>query len=545
VGGGEGGGGGPADVIQTIEKLNAVSKKDVLRVFRQYLLNEHSVITSFVPKGKKDLALKDSQLASVWIEEVKADVANEEVSQGQEATYTKTKTQYDRSEPPFGKLPLVKTPTVWQESLNSGLNIYGIENNELPLVNFDITFHMGSLLDPLEKKGRLNLLARLMNEGTANMSAADFQQAVGVLGSGITTVAGQEQVRVSVTSLVRNLDETVVLVKDLIQNPNFSEESFNQVKKSSLTSIKGREASPTAIASLVFNRVLYGDDHPAGIASNGTTQSVEAINLNDIKDAYAELQNSPVSIHVVGDIQQQEAIKSLRDLTNVFANNKTAKMKVSSTEKANQARVFFVDVPGSKQSVLNIGQLTVPTTHPDFNKINFTNEKLGGGISGDLAQTLRIEKGYTYGAYSWITNGNYEQPFKISTSVRANVTSQSLEIIRDMLVNYSSQFTQEHVDLVQNKLLKENTRAFESYSAKLGTLHDMSRFGKPANYIEGEQDELLAMQLNDFKTIANQYLNEEDMIYVIVGDKATQFDGVKQFAKGEVIELDIFGNRIN
>ena len=50
------------------------------------------------------------------------------------------------------------------------------------------------------------------------------------------------------------------------------------------------------------------------------------------------------------------------------------------------------------------------------------------------------------------------------------------------------------------------------------------------------------MSLEDFKGLANKYLQESEMTYVVVGDKATQLEPVKAFAGGEVIELDIYGN---
>ena len=52
------------------------------------------------------------------------------------------------------------------------------------------------------------------------------------------------------------------------------------------------------------------------------------------------------------------------------------------------------------------------------------------------------------------------------------------------------------------------------------------------------------MPLAEFKRIAAQYLDESDMIYLVVGDKATQLGPVTEFAGGNVTELDIYGNVI-
>jgi len=190
----------------------------------------------------------------------------------------------------------------------------------------------------------------------------------------------------------------------------------------------------------------------------------------------------------------------------------------------------------------------VASTHEDSNKLDFTNEKLGGGISGDFAQILRIEKGYTYGAYSSVSNGTMAQPWRVRTSVRANATQPSLEIMRDMIAAHGPDFDDSDKEITQQKVVKSSTRAFESLGAKLGTLRVINKYGKSDSYVEEEQAELLSMTVADFKNTAEMYLVEPKMTYVIVGDKATQFEPVREFAeqsgKGDVIELDIYGNPI-
>jgi zinc protease len=536
--------GDPAYAIKNAQQLNAVMADDIMRVYEKYLKGKPSIITSFVPKGQSELALTDAKLASVWIEEVKSDVASEEVSQGAEAEYEKTPSTFDRSEPDFGELPLVKMPPIWSVDLPNNIQVLGIKNSETPLVNFDVTIDGGSWLDPIEKKGTARLLAALMNEGTASKTAAELEQATGLLGSGITVSASAEELTISATSLSRNFEATVALVNEILSSPRWNVDDFDKVKSATLTSIKGREANPTGIALLNFNKLIYGDQHPLGLSQSGNTESVSATSMDDLKSYYQSMRGAPVRIHIAGDISKERAGKAFESVANNFVDTETEFPEYKIPEQSNTGKVFFIDVPGSKQSVIGVGRLTLASTGEDFNKLQFTNEKLGGGISGDLAQVLRIEKGYTYGAYSRITNGKTAQPFSASTSVRANATQASLEVIRDMLANYGKNFSVEDVETTKQKLVKENTRAFESLGAKLRILRNMSKYGKSRTYVEDDQQELVAMTLEDFKSTADQYLSEPDMIYLIVGDKATQFEPVKEFAGGDVTELDIYGNVI-
>ena len=534
--------GDPAYAVKQAKLLQAVSADDVMRVYKTYIKDKHSVITSFVPKGQIQLGLENAVLATVWIEEVKAGAASEEVSAGELAVYEKTVTKHDRSEPDFGDLPLLRTPDIWQAELNNSVSVLGIQNTEVPLVAFDITIKGGAWLDTLNKKGTSNLLADLLMEGTANKTPAELEEAIGLLGSGITIRSGAEDITINATSLSRNFEKTVELLKEILLQPRWDETEYERLVSATKTSLKGREANPNSIAALAFNRLIFGDAHPNGLPSSGTLDTVSKISLSDLKVAYQQLTPVNARIHVVGDISKARAVKALNSLSKGWKGNAVAIPKYEIPQQSNAGKVFFIDVPNSKQSVLRIGKLALNSVNEDANFLDFTNDKLGGGSSGTLFQTLRIEKGYTYGMYSGVAGGLEIQPFSARGSVRANATKASLDIIREMIANYAKDFSEEDVETTKQKLVKGNTSAFESLGAKLGTLRQISKYAKALNYVEQDQEELVAMSLGDFKSTANKYLDELEMIYVIVGDKATQFEPVKEFAGGKVVELDIYGN---
>jgi zinc protease len=132
-----------------------------------------------------------------------------------------------------------------------------------------------------------------------------------------------------------------------------------------------------------------------------------------------------------------------------------------------------------------------------------------------------------------------------TTSVRANATLASLQIIRDMLKDYGTSFSDNEVAITKNKVLKGSTLTYERLGAKLAMLADISKYNRSLRFIEEDQKKLVGMTLDDYKQVINAHLKEEDMIYVVVGDKATQLEEVKKLGKAKVIELDIYGNPLN
>ena len=535
--------GDPGYLEQTARLTNAVTAEDVQRVYEKYIKDQPYVMTSFVPEGKQELAVEGAREAEVWIEEVKNEVASEEVEQGEEAIVEKTPTKYDRSEPEFGELPLFEAPEVWTEDLDNGIEVYGIQNKEVPLVNFDLTIPGGQQLDPEEKPGVAALLSDLLMQGTASKTPAELEEAIGLLGSNINIYVTDEGFHITGTSLARNFDQTIELVEEILLEPRWDQKEFDRLKLALQTTLKGRQAEPQAIASLVFSKLLYGEDHPFGIPNLGTLESATQIEIQDLKEYYDKLAPENASFHVAGAISEEAVEESLEDLADKWEGEAPVIPEEDPETIGEPGTLYFIDVPEAKQSVIFVGKLALSEKDEDANELEFANEILGGGSSGKLFQTLRIGKGYTYGAYSGIGESLEIAPFYVSTSVRANATLPSLQIIEEMLENYSEDFGKEEVEITQNKLLKENTRAFESLGSKLAILRDISKYDKPADFVEQKQEELLDMDLEDFKEVIEEYLVEDEMIYVVVGDKATQMEEVKKFGK-PVVELDIFGDPV-
>lgn len=536
-------GGDPGFITKRAKLVQNVSREDITNVYNKYIKDKNYVMTSVVPKGNKELAVENAVEATVWQEEVTAMKANEEVAQGAEAEYEKTPSKYDRSEPEYGEAPLFTMPDIWKGSLENGMVVYGMENNELPLVSFNITIDGGHRLDSKEKAGLAAFTADLMNEGTKTKSAAELEEAIGLLGSSIRINGGLENITISGSALSRNFEETMALIEEMILEPRWDENEFNRLKKETETSLKGREANPTAISSLNFNKLVYGDDHIYGIPVNGTLETTKNFTLDDVKEFYKNISPKAATFHIVGNIDKTRVMKGLEGLSANWQGEKITPIAQTIPKEKKGGSLYFIDVPDSKQSVLYIGNLSLSATHDDATRLDFANEILGGGSSGRLFQVLRIGKGYTYGAYSRVPDRQEIAPFTISSSVRSNATLPSLEIIRDMVINYGPGFTEEDVELTKNKIIKQNTRNYESLGAKLGILENISQFNKPLDYIVEEQNTLQNMTLSDFKSIIEKYMNEGDFIYVVVGDKATQFSEVKKLGK-EVIELDIYGNTI-
>jgi zinc protease len=537
--------GDPNHIATVARETQRVTADDVMAVYDRYLKDHTYVMTSFVPRGRPELAVEGAERADV-VEEAIILGAEAEVSQGEEARYEKTVTDADRSEPPLGDPPLVTSPAVWTTRQSNGLELFGIENSETALVAFDLTLPGGQLLDPPGKTGVAGLLASLLMEGTADKTSAELEEAIDLLGARIRISAGRESIRVSGSTLARTYEPTMALIEELLLEPRWDETEFARLERELATRLRDRESSPPAIANTVFSRLLYGDEHAFGTPASGTPGTTAGIELDDLKTYFAKhISPTYATLHVAGAVSQVRVESALTGLTQRWEATQVDFPAQPAPPEIDGRTVYFVDVPDAKQSVLQVGRLALSATDPDFTRLDFANERLGGSSSGRLFQLLRIEKGYTYGATSRIAETREIAPWTAQTSVRANVTLESLELLRDQIQNYAATFTQDDVDVTQNQIIKGNTRAFESLNAKLALLRRMSQLDLPSDFLERDQATLLSMTQDDFHGVINRYLDESRMIYVVVGDAKTQLTRVAELGYGEPVLLDLYGRPVN
>jgi len=531
--------GNPGHIEEGIRKTLAVSTADVRRVYDTYIKGQPYVATSFVPKGKLALALSGSS---------KADVVEEKVVQGAEnavdpsahAEYAKTPSKIDRSkEPPYGPAPVVKVPQVWETRLANGMRVVGIENNEVPLVQFDIAIDGGLLLDKPEKVGVANLMARLMTQGTAKKTPQELEEAIQQLGASINVFARSEDVRIGVTTLARNYGATLDLVEEILLQPRWDEKEFALIKQSVLSQIRQQEAEPNAVASLNFGKLVYGKDDPRSRNILGTVESVNAITIDDLKDYYrANVSPSVARMHVVGALPKATVTRSLAELNHEWKAKPVALPAAVQAPAPGPARVYFVDVPDAKQSVLRIGYRALAATDADFYPATVANYILGGGgFASRLTQQLREGKGYTYGINSSFAGSDSAGPFTIASGVRSNVTLESAHLVKQVLQDYPATFTAADLETTKNFLVKSNARAFETAAAKLGMLDNISKYGWRADYVKQREGIVKAMTLPQVQSLSQKYLDPSNMVWLVVGDAKTQLPRMRELGFEEPVVI--------
>ena len=533
--------GDPGYINEDIQKTLAVTKDDVMRVYKKYVKERPHITTSFVPEGQTDLALADSRPAEIDEEEIVMGRDDETFDVPDSTDFERTSSSFDRSkEPPYGESPAVTVPNVWTTDLDNGLAVYGIENTEMPLVQFTLRLKGGLLLDDPGKVGVANLVGEMLTKGTAKKTPEELEVAIDKLGASINISTNRQDITLTGNTLARNFDETLALAEEMLLQPRWDKEEFDLAKQRVLSELAQQQSEPNSIAANQFNKLLYGEDHILSHNILGTPQSVESITLDDLKSYYRQyFTPSLADLHIVGAVSREEATSLLSNIESSWKQKDVSIPDYETPEPPQESTVYFYDVPDAKQSVLRFGYLAMPETDPDFYPASVMNYILGGGgFASRLTQELREGKGYTYGIGSGFSGTTMSGPFVISSGVRTNVTYESTQLVNDILQEYPETFTDTDLANTKSFLLKSNARAFETYGAKLNILENMSAYGWSADYIKKREQIVQDMTKKEIQELAEEYANPDKMIYLIVGDAATQLDRLQKLGYGDPVLLN-------
>ena len=527
--------GDPGFYKKDFDATQSVTMADIKRVYEKYIKGKNFVQTSFVPKGQVNLIVEGSVNSGIVEEdvskaaEVKADATKEE-------PIVKTITKLDRSvKPAIGPDPEVTIPATWKGSLSNGMKIWGVSHSELPLIQYSIVIDGGHSADKVEKAGLANLVATMLNEGTKNKTPEELEDAIGLLGASIRVSADNESISVDVSTLARNFDKTLDLVREMILQPRWDAEQFDLAKSRIVNTLKRNAASPDYLASRALSKLMFGDNILA-TETSGSEESVSLITMDDLKDYYSKYFSPSIAKFLIaGDIDLQKTTKSLSMLASEWKPKSVTIPEIKVPGAPVKSQIYFVDVPGAKQSVISIGTPSLRRSDPDFYPATVANYKLGGSFNGVFNLILREEKGFTYGARSSFSGaGNYGS-FIASSRVRTNSTLESVTIFKTEMEKYRESVPQDYVDFTKSSLLKGNALRFETLGGLLGMISTMAEYNLPADYIKKEEAFVKGLTADKLTGLAKKYIDPSRMYYVVVGDAKTQLDDLEKLGLGKPI----------
>jgi zinc protease len=396
-----------------------------------------------------------------------------------------------------------------------GISVWLVEERTVPFTALEIRFKGGTSLDPEGKRGAINLMTGLLEEGAGDLDAQAFAAAAEALAARFRFNSHADALTVSASVLTENRDEALALLRLALVETRFDEDAVERVRAQVLSNIRSNATDPNQIASEHFDRIAYGD-HPYGSSDSGTVESVSALTRDDLIEAKDRVMaRDRIYVAAVGDIGAEELLPLVDRLLEGLPAEGAPMPVQADLGFDGGVHVVPFDTP---QSVVAFGQQGLERFDPDFFPAFVLNQVLGEqGLTSRLMLEVRERRGLTYGIGSYLAPRDFA-PVLLGRFSSANErVAEGVDVVRAEWARAMDGVTEDELEKAKTYLTGSYPLRFDGNATVAGILVGMQSQGLPASYVETRNDEIEAVTLEDVRRVASRLLDPEALTFVVVG----------------------------
>jgi zinc protease len=206
-------------------------------------------------------------------------------------------------------------------------------------------------------------------------------------------------------------------------------------------------------------------------------------------------------------------------------------------------RVYIIDRPGSEQSVIMTGLIAPPKTDASDVPLQIMNVILGGTFGARLNMNLREDKHYSYGAQTILLTARAQRPYISYAPVQTDKTKESLvEMLKEFrgITGPQPISAKELADAQANQTLSlpGARETIEQVGASVSRIVQM---GLPDDYYQAYAGKVMELGTAAVVDAAKSFIHPEQMVWVVVGDRAKIEAGIRELNLGDLQILDADG----
>lgn len=228
-------------------------------------------------------------------------------------------------------------------------------------------------------------------------------------GGGGGGAGGAGSLSFSIEARRSSLEQGIRLLGEILREPSFPAEEFEQMKVRSLAGLAAMDGDPAMLASETISRAL--SQYPAGDVRYSMTlaerrEEVESVTLDEIRSLYEQqLSAGTAELAIVGDFEPEAALSAVREILNGWKTTVKASPVVREAKPDQKGAREALLTPDKANAVFLAGlSCDMNDDHPDAAALQLGNFILGGGtLSSRLGNRVRQKEGLSYGIGSSIS----------------------------------------------------------------------------------------------------------------------------------------------
>jgi predicted Zn-dependent peptidase len=432
----------------------------------------------------------------------------------------------------------IQVPEVHRQSLANGMQLFLLEDAELPLFRMTLVMKVGDAYAPKDKVGLAGVTAEVLRSGgSVQLGGDQLDELLEGRGASIEASTDNLTTTIRVNVLAEDTQRVLEIVRELLMRPAFPEDKIELALKQYKSVVARRNDDPSQIADREFNKLLWGANHP--FVYQMEYEHLANISRTDLVAFHQKYyQPTDAFVAVWGDFQRNEMVNLLNQTLGAWPKKAVQHPKTPDTPEV-QKSVNVVVKESVTQSNIRLGHRSIKRDDPDYYPLRLMNEVLSGGIGSRLFNEVRTRQGLAYRVGSGLgadlaTAGM----FRVVCGTKSETTAQATRACLAEIVRMRDEpITEEELKRAKDALLNSHVFRFANKGAIVNRQMSYVLYGYPANLMDNYTAMVEAVTVADIQRAAGNFLKPENMALLVVG-KPDDFDE-QLSAFGEVNEIDI------
>ena len=492
------------------DRLRKITPEEVAQAAAKYYKPSNRTLGMFIPTSKPDRAeIPDTPDLSLALKDYKGDAtmaAGEAFDPSPENIESRT----IRTGPEGLKMALLPKKTRGGKVIAQMTLRYGDEK---------------SLMNRATAAG---LAGSMLMRGTTKRTRQQIQDELDRLKARLSVNGGATQANVSIETTRENLPAVMRLAAEVLREPAFPAEEFDQLKRQNLAFIEQSKSEPAQIAFTALGRHLspYPKEDVRYIRT--VEENIAALNaatLEEAKQFYKDFYGaSNATLSVIGDFDDKEIAKLATDL---FADWKSPKPFV-------RIPTLFQDIAAVNQSFPAPDKanayfvagfnLKLRDDHPDYAALLLGNYMLGGGfLNSRLAARIRGKEGLSYGVGSGINISALDEWGRFTANaIYAPQNVDKLEAVfkEEIARMLKDGFTAEEVEAAKSGYLQSRQVSRAQDNELAGRLNSYLFFGRTLKWDADLDAKLRALTPEQINAAMRRHMDPTKITIIKAGDFA-------------------------
>lgn len=439
----------------------------------------------------------------------------------------------------YPELRDIQIPVVDQVTLSNGMQLFLLEDHELPLIRLSARIRVGSMYEPANKIGLAAITGSVMRSGgTASRSGDAIDEALENIAASVETQIGLDSGSASMSVLSKDLNVGLSILADILMNPSFPEEKIELAKLQWRSAIARRNDRANGIAGREFRKLIYGAD--SVYARHMEYATLDNIVRDDLVDLHARFFHpNNTMLAIWGDFDASKMSQKIEQIFQDWKTQDVPSIPIPEVHYEFRQTINVIPMEGVNQTHIYMGHIGGLRNDPDYFALSLMNRILGSGYTSRLFKEVRSRQGLAYAVFGSFSAA-YEHPgmFYVGCQTHAKSTLQAIQSMKTEVTRLTeSEVTAEELELARESFLNAFVFNFDSKGEIVNRLMTYSYYGYPLDFLQKIKEGIEKVTQADILRVAKQRLNADKMQILAVGPSQDFRDALATL--GDVNEIDI------